>query len=254
MKLLLTALQICPRFLHGLFLVCLAVLGVKILILDDIPASSQKVYELGQMNVAILIGLLTGYIIYLFSAELPKAKEKRDKGKEVMEWAERAAHAITGFLQMLHYTNMSHHPLEENILKIETGTLVKVKQEFSLVTPTALAPMRNGFTNGTLAPQLNWLEAMVTHDEWSKDHLKKIWERYPFFDSDLSQLLIKIENSTHSHQMKGLRKLTIPFMQNGGTLQNTDLSTWADDYYEQYENARELLYYCTAFKALYGIK
>ncbi len=254
MTLLLTALKTCSGFLNWLLLVSVGLLFAKVVLLDTIPAPFPKAYELGQMVNHILIANIAGYIFYLLSTEIPRVIEKRNQGMEVMEWAERVAGNITGFLQMLHYTNMPHHPTEENILDPEAVTLEKVKQEFALVSPTALAPMRNGYLNGGLAPQLSWLGALATHDEWSKRDLEKIWKRYPVFDPELSSHLITIENATHSHQMKELRDFTLPFVQNGGTLQNSDLSTWAQDYYTQYENARDLIRYCQAFKSLYSIR
>lgn len=253
MRLFLTALKTCPRFLNWLLLTSLGLLFLKVTVLDNIPALFPKAYDIGQMVNNILIANIAGYIFFLLTAELPKVIEKRNRGKEVLDWAEKVAHNIIGFLQMLHYSNMPHHPGDEKILDIEAVTLAKVNQEFGLVSPTALAPMRNGYLNGGPAPQLSWLGAMATRDEWSKKDLEKIWKRYPFFDSELSEHLIAIETATHSHQMKGLRDFTLPFIQNGGIFQNPDLSTWAQDYYIQYENARELIRYCNAFKALYSI-
>jgi hypothetical protein len=253
MTLLLTALRTCPRFLNWLLPISLGLLFLKVTVLDTIPALFPKAYDIGQMVNNILIANIAGYIFYLLSAEIPRVIQKRNSGKEVIAWAERVAHNIIGFLQMLHNTNMPHHPTDPNLLDIESVNEDKVRQEFTLVSPTALAPMSNGYLNGNIAPQLSWLGAIATHDEWSKRDLEKIWKRYPFFDSELSTHLIKIESSIHSHQMKELRDFTLPFIQNGGIFQNTDLSTWAKHYYLQYENARQLIRYCKEFKFLYSI-
>ncbi|MDB5119901.1 MAG: hypothetical protein JWN56_1119 [Sphingobacteriales bacterium] len=254
MKIFFIALRTCPKFLHWLLLISFGILLLKVLLLDNMPIIFPKAHDIGEMVNDILIANIAGYIFYILSAEIPKVIKIRNRSREVLDWAERAAYNVTGFLQMLYYKNMQHHPDSEEILNIQTVTLDIVRREFALVSPTDFAPMHDGYKDGDIAPQLSWLGAMATQDTWSKQNIKKIWERYPFFDSDLSSFLIQIESSRHSYSMKDVREFTLEFIKKGGTLQNTDLTTWSENYYDCYEIARNLINYCEKFKAVYAIK
>ncbi len=166
-------------------------------------------------------------------------------------WAEDAANSVTGFLQMAYLSNMAYHPSSPPILDIYSVDLALVKSEFAQTHPTSLAPMSAGFKGGQMGSSYNWLEAMAAHDQQCLDYVSKLWRISTFIESELSSKLLQLENSRHSSSMKDLREITIPLIKNGGTLQNQNLSVWADNYYEGYEIAREIFLYCKDYRENY---
>jgi|GEM_PF-1239032 len=248
MRLLKTAIISCPRFLHWLVISSFLILIVKFLWLDSIPAFFPKAEELGNLTVDILVANIAGYVFYILSSEIPKAVDKKFNGKKIMRLAEGVAHNVTGFLQMAYYTNKSQHPELEAILKKNTVTKEIVNREFSLISPNDFAPM----VDGALGNSLTWLGAMAKHDFFSKDYISKLWRLSPFIDAELSGLLLEIEDSRHSHGMQSLKDYGL--LNPGAKIQNTDLTTWTDNYYECYDVARRLLAYCQEYRKNYGIE
>jgi hypothetical protein len=253
MKLLSIALRTCPKFLNWLFLTSLVILFIKVLMLDDVPELFPRAHQLGELINGVLIANIAGYIFYILATEIPKVMDIRNRAHEALYWAESAAYKVTGFLQMVYNNNNETQVHRAPILDRELVDLNFVKEEFAKVSPTALAPMANGYKKGTIGPQLNWLGAMVTQERWSKRQRNKIWKRYPFFDSQLSSYLIAIESSRHVVGMKDVKKLILKQIKKGGQLENTDLTAWASNYYECYDIARDLLAYTKSFKDKYQL-
>lgn len=251
MKLFILAIRSCPRFLNWLLILSLLGLLVKILWLDSIPAFFPKATELGSLMDNILIANVAGYLFFILSSEVPKVIEKRNNAQDISYWAESAANRITGFLQMAYYFNKALHPTSPDILAINSVDLPLVKHVFALVNPTALSPMNEGLLNGKMSSALNWLEAMAKHDLQCLEFIAKLWRISPFIESELSSLMLRIENSSHTAGMKSAREIEIPLMQTGATLQNQNLSSWAENYYESYEIARQIFFYCKQYRESY---
>lgn len=251
MRLFLLAIQSCPKFLNWLALISFLGLIVKFGWLDEIPAAFPKANELGIFMNNLLIANIAGYLFYILATEIPRVVGKRINAKEIIYWAEGAANGITGFLQMAYHSNMGHNPSLPPLLDIHAVDLSVVEREFALLNPTSLAPMSPGFKGGQMGATYNWLEAMAAHDQQCLDYIGKLWRISSFIESELSALLLQIENSSHSSSMKQARELHIPFIQNGGTFQNQDLTVWADNYFESYEIARKIFEYCDRYRKNY---
>ncbi|OOG77649.1 hypothetical protein [Algoriphagus sp. A40] len=251
MRLFILAFKSCPKFLNWLFLISLIGLTVKFLWLDSIPEFFPKAGELGIFINNILIANIAGYLFYVLSTEIPRVVGKRNNANEIVRWAEGAANGVTGFLQMAYYSNSVHHPTLPSILDIDSVELALVEREFTWINPTALAPMSGGFKGGNLGPTYNWLEAMAAHEAQCMEYIAKLWRISSFLESELSSKLLQLENSRHSSSMKSAREIQIPIIQKGGTLQNQDLSTWTDNYYESYKIAREIMLYCDRYRKNY---
>ncbi|MBF9252966.1 hypothetical protein I2I11_06660 [Pontibacter sp. 172403-2] len=248
MKVLVAAIGACPKFLHWLLVSSFGLLLLKLFWLDNIPAFFPKAPELGSLVTDVLVANIAGYFFYILSAEVPRAIERAHNGSVLISWAEHAAYSITGFLQMVYDTNMPHHPDADKILDIEAVNRATVIREFKNIAPNGIAPM----SNGMLGADLTWLAAMAKHDLFCLDYISKLWRLAPFIDADLSALLLGIENSRHTAAIRSLKELGL--LNPGTTMQNTDMTPWADNYYKSYKIARRLLRYCRKFRATYGIK
>lgn len=251
MRLFILAFKSCPKFLNWLFLISFFGLMLKFLWFDSIPPIFPKAEELGIFMNNILIANIAGYLFYILSTEIPRVVGKRNNANEIVRWAEGAANRVTGFLQMAYYSNSVHHPTSPPILDIDAVDRALVKREFAWINPTDHAPMSGGFKGGNLVPTYNWLEAMAAHEEQCMDYIGKLWRISYFLESDLTSRLLQLENSRHSSSMKDAREIHIPIIKKGGTLQNQDLSTWADNYFESYEIARQIMQYCDRYRKNY---
>src|ERR1019366_3268032 len=159
---------------------------------------------------------------------------RRNGPKEVAKGTKRAeavANDVMGFLQMISGSlgaGMVDQPT------VDHNTVIKL---FSQVSPSADAPMQRDWNT----PRLSWLSAMAYWDELCMKDIDRLLQLGRFLDSELIKLLYEIDDSRHSAGMQSARQVLLP---NVGTIQNSNLLAWADNYYECYEIARRLREYC----------
>jgi hypothetical protein len=181
---------------------------------------------------------MAGYIFFVVSFQLPQVIERRRLIKVVARLLDLTANRVTGFLQML------STQLGRGRVEIERVTLSEVKEMFGSVSPKAVAPMVPDY----FSARVGWLAAMALHDEQCLAYIAKLWRYSRFFDADVVGLLDNIEFSAHSEAMREARQFQLRDPESMG---NPNMASWASNYFEAYDFARQLIHYTTEYRRLY---
>jgi hypothetical protein len=252
MKSLIASIRTCPRAVTAVSLGSLALLMVKTVWLNQLPARFALAPSLGLLVEGLLSATVAAYLFFILSVQLPQVLERQLLGAFIVDRAESVANGVMGFLQMIAGSTApaetdNHIVLRGGLLDQQTVDLGVVNTLFSRVSPNADAPMAKDWQS----PPLSWLAAMARHDVLRAEASDRLLQLGRFLDSELIALLHAIENSRHSAGMRSVREDILTF---GGTLTNQDLKTWAANYYESYELARRLREYSKRFRVLYGVQ
>ena len=74
---------------------------VKLLWLNDIPASFNKAPDLGLLMENLLAATVAAYIFFVISYQLPQVVEQNRIGPEITSLLDGTSNRVTGFLQMV---------------------------------------------------------------------------------------------------------------------------------------------------------
>jgi len=241
MKSLITSIRTCPRAVTAVSFGSLALLIVKTVWLNQLPAPFSLAPSLGLLVEGLLSATVAAYLFFIISVQLPQVLERQHLGAFIVDRAESVANGVMGFLQMIAGSTAG------GLLDQQTVDLDVVNELFSRVSPNANAPMSKDWQS----PSLSWLAAMARHDEFRAEASDRLLQLGRFLDSELIALLYAIESSRHSAGMRSVREDMLTL---GGTITNPDLKTWSANYYESYQIARRLSEYCKRFRVLYGVQ
>lgn len=241
MKGLIASVRTCPVAVTVVSLGSLTLLIVKTVWLNFLPAPFELAPELGLLVEGLLSATVAAYLFFLISLQLPLVRERRLLCPFIIYRAESVANGVMGFLQMIAGSTSGA------ILDQQKVDLKIVTDLFSSVSPNASAPMSKDWK----LPPLSWLAAMARHDELRAEANDDLLKLGRFLEPELIALLFAIESSRHSVGMKSVREYMLT---PGGTITNSDLKTWSENYYESYEIARRLREYCSKFRAIYDLE
>jgi hypothetical protein len=252
MRVLLASIRTCPLAVTAVSLGSLVLLLIKIVWLNQLPASFSLAPSLGVLLEGLLSATLAAYVFFVLSVQLPQVLERRRLSAFVVARAESVANGVMGFLQMIAGST------EAGVLDQSRVDWNTVTELFSKVSLSADAPMKKAWKSADAPmkkawnlPQLSWLGAMAYHDELRLEESDRLLQLGRFLDSELVALLYEIEDSPHSAGMRNAREILLP---NEGHIQNASLQAWAKNYYECYQVARRLREYCERFRLLYDVQ
>ncbi len=241
MKSIIAAIRTCPRAVTAVSFGSLALLIVKTVWLNQLPAAFSHAPALGLLVEGLLGATVAAYLFFIISVQLPQVLERQHLGAFIVDRAESVANRVEGFLQMISGSTGG------GLLEQQTVDLDVVNELFSRVSPNANAPMSKDWQS----PPLSWLAAMARHDELRAEASDRLLQLGRFLDSELVALLHAIESSRHSAGMRSVREDILTFT---GTITNEDLTAWSSNYYESYQLATDLREYCQRFRAIYGLQ
>jgi hypothetical protein len=239
LKIFWAALKTTPRAVNWFGAGSALILLVKTLWLNSVPAPLPILVPLSEVMKDFLAATFAGWIFFVVSFQLPQVIERRRLLKVVGRLLDLTANGVVGFLQML------SNELRRGDVEVGEVTHEKVKELFTQVSPTAVAPMYRDY----YSTRVNWLSALTIFDDQCQAYIAKLWRYARFLDADLVALLDNIEFSAHAAGMRSARELQL---RDPSILTNPNLTAWTDNYFEAYEFARQLMRYTTEYRELYA--
>ena len=236
------AIRTCPPAVTVVSVGSLALLIVKTVWLNQLPAAFSLAPSLGLLVEGLLSATVAAYLFFIVSVQLPQVLERQLLSAFVLDRAELVANCVMGFLQTIYGSTT-----DKELMDQQTVDLDVVNELFSRVSPNANAPVSVGWQSA----HPSWLATMARDDEFRAQASDRLLQLGRFLDSELIALLHAIESSPHSEAMREVRE---EILTRGGIVGNEDLKTWSANYYESYRLARSLREYCKRFKNLYGVQ
>lgn len=233
MKALWIALKTTPVAMTAICLLCLFVLGLKISLLDDLPATYEATYRAGLVAQDLLAATLAAYIFFVLSFQIPQIIQRRRMTSAITRLINMATGRGMGVLESMH---SAKHQTAFDRMAVDEAEL---RQIFASTHPYGEAPYRTGPSGSTMV----WLEVLAHANTQCQAVIDQLWRYAQFLDTEALALMHSIENSAHSGSIKAFAKQR---------LSNADLSAWADSYYECYDAMRGLLRYGQAYARTYG--
>lgn len=242
MKIFWATMRTTPALLHWVAALCLIVLLVKMLWLNDVPPKFHHAYDLGQLVENLLAATVAAYIFLVISIQLPQVIERREMGPMIMDLSQSVATAVVGFLMAV---NSSLRAVNgQSKLDVANVTLGQVQSLFSQVNPNAVSQI------GALgSPQaLTWMQAMISETGSCKRTIDQVWRYVRFIDAELGKLLNDISGSTFFGAMEQMK-----IVLGQAPLGNPDISVWSSHYFECFRTALRLQEYCQRYRVIYGL-
>jgi hypothetical protein len=196
-------------------------LGIKIFLLNSIPAFSGVVYELGVVLDGLLISIIASYIFYLFTVHLKELNTKRltypylyRKTFFVISECEKILRDIE------RQANME--------LMLDEITSEELKFALSKISFDSSAPLKIG------PIQANWKQYLDYHEDRTKNIVSQLFSRIGFLEPEHIVMLDAIQESPHINTGSSLRSFLIG---------NPDLSAYGATLYHYCEKCLELKKY-----------
>ena len=199
----------------------LALLVLKILVLNAQPAPLSAVHDLGLLTEAVLASVVASYAFYLVVVHLP---DTRDRAVTRPYVAKHSARVVAVCHQQL--AGFSH--ASGISLSLATLTQEVVESAFKKLAPASEAPM-------LFYPQnkaANWLEYFEYHIGKSRESIARVFAQMKYIDAGLVALLAAIDDCSHFEHLT-LTGSDFP-------VRNTDLTAWAPAFFEYAVACRHL--------------
>lgn len=224
---MLKSLKTCPIEANLIALMSLVILGIKVIFLNSIPASSRLIYDFGVVFDAILISVLASFIFYFFVVHLKAVSDR----KTIWPYVGRHSNSITGSClgQLSEISKASGVALTLKNLNVEDVSLA-----FAKIHPYSEAPLRIGYP-GVAA---NWIQYFEYHNRRSRVAIGRVLGQLIYLEPKHVSLINAIDDCVHfmvidsfgSHQVS-----------------NTDLTAWSSSFYDYCICCRELDDYLKKF-------
>lgn len=202
-------------------LISVVLLGIKIFLLNPIPAFSGVVYELGVILDGLLVSIIASYVFYLFTVHLKELNAKRFTypylyGKTicVIDECEKILRDVG------EQANMK--------LMLDEITLEELKFALSKISFESSAPRMIG------SIQANWRQYLDYHEERTKNIVAQLFSRINFLEPEHIVMLDAIQESPHINIGSHLRSFLIG---------NPDLSAYSATLYHYCKKCLELKKY-----------
>lgn len=225
MRTLQDAIRSSPIWITSLAWGSLALLVIKLLFLDTVPAPLPAFATLSKLGDDLLTANFAAYLFFLFSVQIPLVNNKMQLGALLDGELATVAHGTTGFLTMLAYSQ--GRTLEKPV------TRQAVDDMFAKADPNAPSLMSSGVPE---LRTLNWLQAMARHLELTRPAIERTLRQGRYLDAELFRLLSDIEGAPIVESLRD----TLSWANAGATLQNKSLSAWADNFWERYQLDQKL--------------
>lgn len=201
----------------------LALLVLKILVLNRWPASAAAIHELGLLGEAVLASVVASYVFYLLVVHL---KEVSDRAV-VSPYIDRHTIRVVG-------------TCERQIgdigraagcsLSLETLTEQEVTAAFSKIAPYSAAPL----VMGSIGNNANWLQYFDFQKSRTRESIARVFGQLIYLDARRVSLLAEIDDCSHFSAIGHI--LHIP-------IRNPDLGSFASAFFAYCEVCLELKKY-----------
>jgi hypothetical protein len=241
-----TALRTTPAVVNWVAGSSLAILLMKILVLNAIPQKFKFGYELGQLTENVLAATVAAYVFFVISYQLPQSLERKAVAPSIAMLTTRVTNRVFSVLHML---NFKLNAVEGKAKLPQPVTVETVRNIFKNI-----APNDKSISSDELGRPISWFVYMVGESAMVAEGIDQVWRYARFIDAELAALLDDVRLSQHAEMMARMREYEKALI-GGGTLtiENSDLSVYAETYFLYYEAAHRLQEYCIEFRSLYGI-
>jgi len=206
-----------------LAVLALALLALKILVLNRWPASATTVYELGLLGEAVLASVVASYVFYLLVVHLKEVSDRAVVSPYINRHTNRVVgnceHQIGDIGRAAGYS-----------LSLETLTEQEVTAAFSKIAPYSPAPL----VMGAIGNNANWLQYFDFQKNRTRESIARIFGQLIYLDARRVSLLAEIDDCDHFSSIGHI--LHIP-------IRNTDLANFASSFFAYCEVCLELKKY-----------
>lgn len=198
----------------------LALLLIKILLLNRLPAVFPGAYDLGLLAEAVLASVVASYVFYLFVVHLKEHGERATVRPYVAKHVVRVISDCHSQLQEIAKASAV-------AIDLETASPDLITSAFAKINPNSDAPLIFSPTNA----HANWLQYFSYHSVRSRESITRVLGQFLYIDAQLVTLLTAIDDCSHFHQLEFLRSIRV---------RNQDLTAWASTFAEYCDLCKQL--------------
>jgi hypothetical protein len=165
-------------------IIAVAVLGVKIGYLNQIPEWFSRADEYGHVVQDLLVATMAAYIFFLLTVQLPYVREKRLVGPAVAILVQQIAD--TG-MRFLYQANFELHPGKGSVPMPERVTLEVTKDLFARISPNSIPSRVPVYDTRAIPPvKLTWLRMLIADNTRCLQLIDELWRYARFVDPELA--------------------------------------------------------------------
>ena len=206
-----------------LAVVALALLVLKILVLNRWSSPSTTIYELGVLCEGVLASTVASYIFYLLVVHLEKVNDRA----VVSPYIDRHTSRVVGACE---------HQIGDIAraagcsLSLETLTEQELTAAFSKIAPYSAAPL----VMGAIGNNANWLQYFDFQKSRTRESIARVFSQLIYLDPRRVSLLAAIDDCSHFSSVGHFLHIQI---------RNTDLANFASAFFSYCEACRWLKKY-----------
>jgi len=203
-------------FIGTLLMVC-----IIDFLLIDIPELFYGGYKIGQIIYRICISYISAFIFYFLVVHI---KQQRDK-ENLYSYVAQKTYMVIG----------TAWGLISEISKASNITLTEKypsKEELDIIcksiNPNAQAPL----LLGRIGNYANWIQYFDFSKKRSNDATEKIFNKMPFLETELVNILARIEDNSHF--------MILAYLANSMPIKNQDITAFQSNISDYFELIKEL--------------
>lgn len=170
-----------------LFVGALAVICVIDFWLIDLPDIFKGGFKLGQIVYKLCMSYISAFIFYFLVVHIKQQKDKQNLytyiDKKVAVILSDAKSLIDEMSKKSGLPFSNRYPSSDELQRIS-----------NLIDPHSEAPLFLGYNTNRYA---NWIQYFANSSIRSKEAIQKIFQKMPFLETELINILANIEDSTH---------------------------------------------------------
>lgn len=205
---------------NALAISALALLLLKLVVLNRIVAPVLLFYDLGLLVESVLASVVASYVFYLVVVHVKEVSDRSTVRPYVLKHSQRVVAACRQQLAALSAASAVQLPLE-------SVTSERITQAFAKLSPYGEAPMII-FPDTTA----NWLQYLEHFMRQTKRSIARVLVQLPFLEAQLIAQLASVDDCSHFEHLSVMGS-SIP-------VRNTDLTAWASSFYKYVELCRSL--------------
>ncbi|HIF9215687.1 TPA: hypothetical protein ACX6QF_001162 [Photobacterium damselae] len=212
-------------YLNLILVVSLISILLNDLIWNDLPELFNGANELLSAYYNFCISIVGSYIFYFIVVHMKEMKDKKNVNQHIGAQSKKLLFeydcAFAALKMQAGRKSEDRYASKDEIKKILLN-----------VNPHSDAPMGNGHI------YVNWYTFLTFYIERSQSNITKIFEKMPFLDSEHVKILAAIDSCSYFMSLNAAKELQFG---------NTDMSVWADHFYNYACLCKELEEYNKRF-------
>lgn len=215
-----------------LVVVSSAILLLKILWLNKVPAIFSFASEAGEVVDRLCTSIISSYLFFIIVVHFKSEKDKESITPYVLTYVNRIVEECVSQLAAIQNESKIS-------LKLDDLTKEIVKSAFAKIHPRSKTSLIIGYGN----PTADWLQFMAHSQFKTIRMIEKLFIKITFLDSQLVQLLSNIDDCTHFNIIQS--SATLP-------VNNITLEAWSDSFFDYCLLISKLDQYAKTRMALYS--